>query len=317
MNGADACSIRLDLLLVTKCMFGILNLFKPSGPTSRDCVNQIQRMIRPTKVGHAGTLDPIAEGVLLVAVGQAVRLVDWIHMLPKAYRGTFELGKTSPSVDTESEVTDVSGAFLPTRGDFETILPEFLGAISQVPPIYSAVRIDGKRAYENARAGKPVDIPARTVHIHRLSIIEFDYPKLVLDVECSTGTYIRSLGRDLARRLGTDAIMTELLRSSIGDMTSSQSVKLDQLDSRTAIESSLCNPMRCLTQFPRVVLDEFDIKRLHQGKLIELSGLAIAIDSNSTEYIMAVDESDKLQSILTRYDEQTWRPHRNFLEIQS
>ncbi len=297
-------------------MFGILNLFKPPGPTSRDCVNQIQRLIRPTKVGHAGTLDPIAEGVLLIAVGQAVRLVDWIHLLPKAYRGTFELGKTSPSVDTESEVTVVSGASIPTLQDFETVLPEFLGSISQIPPIYSAVRIDGKRAYEIARAGDSIDMPARQVHIHRLSIVEFEYPRLVLDIECSTGTYIRSLGRDMARRLGTDAIMTKLLRSSIGNMLSSQSVKLDELVSRNAIEASLCNPMRCLTQFPQVVLDDVDIKRLHQGKILDLQGLEIAIDPNLPEYIMALDQSGKLQSILSRYDEQSWRPHRNFLEIQ-
>jgi len=296
-------------------MFGILNLFKPAGPTSRDCVNQIQRLIRPTKVGHAGTLDPIAEGVLLVVVGQAARLVDWIHLLPKVYRGTFEMGKTSLSVDTESDVTDVPDAKIPNRRDLEAILPEFLGSISQVPPIYSAVRIDGKRAYESARAGETVDMPARQVQIHRLSIVEFDFPRWVLDIECSTGTYIRSLGRDMARRLGTDAIMTKLLRSSIGDMPSNQSVKLDELDSRTAIESNLCNPVRCLTQFPQIVLDEVEIKRLHQGKLLDLKSLAITIDASPTEYIMAVDQSGKLQSILSRYDEQSWRPYRNFLEI--
>jgi tRNA pseudouridine55 synthase len=295
-------------------MFGILNLYKPAGPTSRDCVNRIQRMIRPTKVGHAGTLDPIAEGVLLIAVGQAARLVDWIHRLPKTYRGTFMMGKSSPSVDTESEVTEVVGATIPSQRDLEAALPAFLGLISQVPPIYSAVRIDGKRAYENARAGKDIDMPARQVHIHRLSIVEFEYPRLVLDIECGTGTYIRSLGRDLARRLGTDAIMTDLLRSSIGDMLSSQSIQLNELDSKQAIESQLCNPVRCLTQFPQVVLDEADIVRLHQGKLLDLSRLATTIDANYIDNIIAVDRSGKLQSILSRYDDQYWKPYRNFLD---
>jgi tRNA pseudouridine55 synthase len=295
-------------------MFGILNLFKPSGPTSRDCVNRIQRLIRPTKVGHAGTLDPIAEGVLLVAVGQAARLVDWIHLLPKTYRGTFLLGKTSLSVDTESEVTDIVDANIPSRSDLEAILPEFLGSISQVPPIYSAIRIDGKRAYESARAGEQVDMPTRQVHIHRLSIIEFEHPRLVLDIECSTGTYIRSLGRDMARRLGTDAIMTELLRSAIGDMLSCQSVQLDQLDSRESIENNLCNPVRCLTQFPQIVLDAADIARIHQGKLLDLSSRATTIEANQTGNIIAVDPSGKLQSILSRYDDHNWRPYRNFLD---
>lgn len=307
-------SISLNPLLVNTCMFGILNLFKPPGPTSRDCVNRIQRLIRPTKVGHAGTLDPIAEGVLLIAVGQAARLVDWIHLLPKTYRGTFELGKTSPSVDTESNVTEVTGGSIPTKRDFETILPEFLGSISQIPPIYSAVRIDGKRAYESARAGRAIEMPARQVQIHGLSIAEFEYPRLVLDIDCSTGTYIRSLGRDMARRLGTDAIMTNLLRLSIGDMLSSQSVQLDALDSKEAIESNLCNPVRCLKQFPHIVLDEVDITRLHQGKLLDLASLAITIDTQPLEYIVVLDRMGKLQSILSRYDEKFWRPYRNFLE---
>ncbi len=302
------------LFLVKNCMFGILNLFKPSGPTSRDCVNRIQRWIRPTKVGHAGTLDPIAEGVLLVAVGQAARLVDWIHRLPKTYRGTFVMGKTSPSVDTESEVKNVLDATIPTQGELEAILPEFRGSISQVPPIYSAVRIDGKRAYESARAGQVVDMPARQVQIYRLAIVEFEYPRLVLDIECSTGTYIRSLGRDMARRLGTDAIMTELLRSSIGDMLVSQSISLDSLDSREAIENSLCNPVRCLTPFPQVVLVESEIERLHHGKLLDLTRLATTIDANFADNVIAVDQSGKLQSILGRYDEQYWKPLRNFLD---
>ena len=298
-------------------MFGILNLFKPIGPTSRDCVNRIQRLIRPTKVGHAGTLDPIAEGVLLIAVGQAVRLVDWIHLLPKTYRGTFELGKSSPSFDTESEITTIAGANVPTSQEIEAILPEFLGSISQVPPIYSAIRIDGKRAYKSARAGKSVEMPARQVTIHHLTIVEYDYPKLVVDIGCSTGTYIRSLGRDLARRLGTDAIMTKLLRSSIGDMLSKEAVQLDELDSRQTIEANLCNPVRCLTQFPHVTLDESDIMRLHQGKLLPLPRLDFTSTSNHPEYVMALDQSGRLQSILLRNDQDSWRPHRNFLETST
>ena len=138
----------------------------------------------------------------------AARLVDWIHQLPKTYRGTFELGKTSLSADTESEITVLLDQSIPTLLDIESLIPEFQGKISQIPPIYSAIRIDGKRAYESARSGQAVDMPSREVIIHRLSIVEYEYPKLVLDIECSTGTYIRSLGRDMARRLGNDAIMT-------------------------------------------------------------------------------------------------------------
>ncbi len=293
-------------------MFGILNLFKPAGPTSRDCVNQIQRLIRPIKVGHAGTLDPIAEGVLLIAVGQAARLVDWIHLLPKSYRGTFELGKSSPSSDTESEVTQLLEANIPTLNDIESLFPDFHGDISQVPPIYSAVRIDGKRAYESARAGQSIEMPSRQVMIHRLSIVEYEYPKLVLDIECGTGTYIRSLGRDMARRLGSDAIMTSLQRTSIGELLSSEAVRLEQLNSRQTIEEQLINPARCLSAFTQVTLDENEIHLLQQGKLIELPGLEIKPQPGHPECVVALDRSGSLRSILYRKDLQHWRPHRNF-----
>jgi tRNA pseudouridine55 synthase len=259
-------------------------------------------------------LDPIAEGVLLIAVGQAVRLVDWIHLLPKKYRGTFDLGKTSPSVDTASEVTIVSNAIVPRMEEVQAILAEFRGTIAQIPPIYSAVRIAGKRAYESARAGLSVDVPARKVTIHGLSVTEFTYPKLVLDVECSTGTYIRSLGRDIARRLGTDAIMTKLLRLSIGDLVSSHAVRLEDLNSRHAIEANLCNPVECLTQFPQITLNNEDIKRLHQGNTLELQDSDLMRTSNHPEYVLALDQKGSLQSILCRNDGVRWRPYRNFLD---
>lgn len=298
-------------------MFGILNLFKPAGPTSRDCVNQIQRLIRPIKVGHAGTLDPIAEGVLLIAVGKAVRLVDWFHQLPKTYRGTFEFGKSSLSVDTESEVTILGDVNVPSRIELESILPEFFGSISQIPPIFSAVRIDGKRAYESARAGESVDMPARRVIIYRLTIVEYTYPRLVLDIECGTGTYIRSLGRDLARRLGNDAIMTALHRTSIGDLQSDHATGLIQLDSRQAIEDALINPVRCLSGFHHLTLDDFEIQQLHQGKTIEFPTLEFTDQSSHSDCVMVLDQAGSLRSILQRVDLQRWRPHRNFLESQS
>ncbi len=298
-------------------MFGILNLFKPAGPTSRDCVNQIQRLIRPIKVGHAGTLDPIAEGVLLIGVGQAARLVDWIHQLPKTYRGTFELGKTSLSADSETEISLLPDSNIPTLHDFESVLPDFHGKISQIPPIYSAIRIDGKRAYESARAGQAVEMPSREIIIHRLSIVEYEYPKLVIDIECSTGTYIRSLGRDMARRLGSDAIMTALHRTSIGELLSSQAVRMEQLDSRLAIEERLINPARCLSIFPQVSLDDHEILRLQQGKTIELPDLESSTGSSHPECVLALDRTGVLRSILYRNEFQHWRPHRNFQESTS
>ena len=197
-------------------MFGILNLRKPKGPTSRDCVNAIQRLLRPEKVGHAGTLDPLASGVLIVLVGQAVRLTDAVHTLPKQYVGSFQLGVTSESTDCETPLIPVESAPALDRESIVQQLPNFLGWIEQAPPKYSAVWIDGQRAHELARQGKEFDMPTRQVHIESLEVTAFDYPHFDLKMTCGTGTYVRSLGRDIARSLGSDAVMTKLERTAIG-----------------------------------------------------------------------------------------------------
>ncbi len=286
-------------------MFGIINLFKPSGPTSRDCVNQIQRLVRPHKVGHAGTLDPMADGVLLIAVGQAVRLVDWLHELPKTYQATFELGKSSLSGDNQEEVSTLDAAPRITQSELDQVLPEFLGELAQVPPIYSAVRINGKRAYEIARAGKSVDIAPRNVTIHRLQMTWFDYPFVNMEIECGTGTYIRSLGQDVARRLGSDAIMTQLRRTAIGCFESSRAIELKGLDSVALIGQNLCNPVLGLSHLPQIVLDDQQLIDIGHGK-------SIPLDHGITPYLLGLDAHGNLRSILKQKDLGLWTAHRNF-----
>lgn len=292
-------------------MFGILNFHKPVGVTSRDCVNQIQRIIRPIKCGHAGTLDPIAEGVLLIGVGQAVRLVDWIHLLPKTYVADFQLGKTSPSVDCETEVTDVLDGHVPTITELEAALTSFQGTILQTPPIYSAIRIDGKRAHELARAGKRVEIPPRTVEIHRFKIIRYSYPDLRVEIDCSTGTYVRSLGRDLARSVGTDAIMTALVRTRVGDFCVESSTSAESLTSVDDVQSKLVNPLHALTTIPRITLPNDQVVALLQGKQICLDDYSI--DQACGEVAIS-SQAGILQSIVCRrYDnDQKWSAKRNF-----
>ncbi|MCY2973526.1 MAG: tRNA pseudouridine(55) synthase TruB [Planctomycetota bacterium] len=292
-------------------MFGILNFHKPIGVTSRDCVNQIQRIIRPIKCGHAGTLDPIAEGVLLIGVGQAVRLVDWIHLLPKTYLADFQLGKTSPSVDCETEVTDVLNGHVPSIAELEKALISFQGPILQTPPIYSAIRIDGKRAHELARAGKRVEIPPRTVEIHRFKIIRYSYPDLRVEIDCSTGTYVRSLGRDLARCVGTDAIMTALVRTRVGDFGVETATSAASLTTVEDIQLSLVNPLLALTTIPRVTLHNDQVMAVLQGKQILLDDYSI--DQACGEVAIS-NQAGVLQSIVCRrYDNnQKWSAKRNF-----
>ncbi len=286
-------------------MFGIINLFKPSGPTSRDCVNQIQRLVRPHKVGHAGTLDPMADGVLLVPVGQAVRLVDWLHELSKTYQATFELGKSSLSGDNQEVVTSLEAAPCLTKRDFEQVLPEFIGEIAQVPPIYSAVRVEGKRAYDLARAGKKVEIAPRKVTIHRLGITSFDYPFVSMEIECSTGTYIRSLGQDIARRLSSDAIMIGLRRTAIGGFDYQNTIQLDKLDSVDSVRNNLCNPVVGLSHLPQVTLDDYQLLDIGHGKKLPLP-------QTTHPFLIGLDVDGNLRSILKPSENGLWAPHRNF-----
>ena len=196
--------------------FGFLNFNKPPGKTSRWVVDQVQRLVQPAKVGHAGTLDPLATGVLVVASGSATRLIDYVQQMPKRYRADFLLGCTSPTEDVDSEVVPLENPMVPTRDEIETAIPAFLGEILQSPPAFSALKVGGRRAYSLARAGQAVELKPRPISIHCLKVLSYEYPRLQLEIECSSGTYVRSLGRDLAEKLGTGAVMSALVRTAIG-----------------------------------------------------------------------------------------------------
>ena len=290
-------------------MFGIINLGKPAGPTSRDCVNHIQRLVRPTKVGHAGTLDPIASGVLLVLIGQASRLADYVHELDKEYLGTFRFGVTSPSADTETEITTIPCAPVPTIDQIQSSLGQFVGEIEQTPPIFSALRIDGKRAYDLARAGEAPDIPSRRVTIHELEVVDYEFPKIKLRIVCSTGTYIRSLGRDLARSLQSDAIMTDLTRTRIGPFSFSDSIALETLDSASAVSLAIRSPLVALNHLPQISPTIEELQRLKDGQRVSIAGCQPIED----QLHVALDRNQGLHS-LVRYnpDDQTWKAEKYF-----
>ncbi len=194
---------------------GWLVIDKPAGITSSRVVVQLRRATG-IKAGHAGTLDPLATGVLIVCLGPATRLIDVIHRQTKGYRARFLLGKQSDTDDIEGTVTDVVDARPVTRGDVEHALPRFVGKIAQVPPQFSAVHVQGRRAYQLARAGQEVEIEPREVEVFRLELLSFAYPELEVEIECGSGTYVRSIGRDLGALLGTGAGMSQLVRTRVG-----------------------------------------------------------------------------------------------------
>ncbi len=294
--------------------FGILNVDKPAGLTSRDAVNRVEKLFRNVKCGHAGTLDPLATGVLVVCVGPATRLIQYVQRMPKQYRAEFQLGRKSATDDVEGEVELVAGALEPTRAQIETALPLFLGDILQRPPIHSAIKVGGQRAYDLARRGEEFKLPERTITIHRIEILRYEYPELELAIECGSGTYVRSLGRDLAAALGTAAVMSALVRTAIGDFGLPNAVALDALTNDT-VAAHLHPPLEALTDLPQIALTEKQLAELRHGRPIELRS-AMRPDKESvaaanTEWA-AIDPSGRLAAILfEKLPNQLW-PAKNF-----
>ena len=218
---------------------GLLVLDKPAGWTSRDAVNVVLRAVRGAgwgrrcKVGHAGTLDPLATGVLVVCVGKATKLIARVQALPKTYRAGFRLHLESPSLDTESVLRHLPDPPAVTATDIESELPRFLGTIDQTPPAFSAIKVDGRRAYDLARRGEPTNLKPRPVTVHRLDVLAFDGDRFELRIECGSGFYVRSLGRDVAAALGTAAAMDALERTAIGGFRVEDAVPPDAVTADT------------------------------------------------------------------------------------
>lgn len=293
-------------------MFGVLNINKPVGLTSRDAVNRVQRIVRPHKVGHAGTLDPLASGVLIVCLGQATRLIEYAQGLPKFYRGTFLLGRRSDTDDVETECEVVADAREPTLEEIEQALPRFTGEISQRPPRHSAVKIGGQRAYKLARRGVEFEPAAKAVSIHRVAVVRYEYPELVLDVECGGGTYIRSLGRDIAESLRTCAVMSALERTAIGAFSVVDAVNLEELDAE--VSRRLQSPVTLLAGLPALIVTVAEVAELRHGRPVRRAALAERLGDVATEEIAALDGAGNLAAILAERHPGLLFPVRNFTQ---
>jgi len=210
--------------------FGLILVDKPTGPTSHKVVSIVRRETGVRKVGHAGTLDPRASGVLVLCMGAATRLSEYLSTASKRYEAVIRFGASTKTYDAEGDAVRITGA-VPTEEGIKAILPEFTGKIEQVPPPYSAIKIKGKKAYELARAGKEFDLAARDVTIYKMALVEYRPPDLVLEIECSAGTYIRSLAHDLGEQLGTGAHLANLRRTKVGHFTIEDCVSLRKLES--------------------------------------------------------------------------------------
>src|SRR6266487_4676568 len=210
-------------------MDGILNINKPTGMTSHDTVAKIRKILKQKRVGHAGTLDPAASGVLPICIGQGTRVAEYLSESGKAYQADIVFGIVTDTYDSEGSVIRTANTSDLTLSRIEEILPQFLGTQMQQPPRFSAIKIQGQPAYKRARAGEELSLAARPITITSLEILAWDNPRLTLAVICSKGTYIRSLAYDLGERLGCGAHLTSLIRTPSGPFALSDSITLEQL----------------------------------------------------------------------------------------
>ncbi len=244
---------------------GWLNIDKPAGLTSYQVIARLKRLTGQRRIGHAGTLDPLATGVLPVAFGQATRTIEFLHLVSKTYRAVIELGVETDTLDAEGKVIFRADASHIDRPAVETGLKPFAGVIEQVPPMYSALKRNGTPLYELARRGETVEINPRTVTIYRLDLIDFTSPLVTIDVECGSGTYIRSIARDLGQNLGVGAHLKLLRRTRYGPFDITDAVTLDCLRSVADVEAVLLPDDVALGHLPSLVLDEESVDKIEHG----------------------------------------------------
>jgi tRNA pseudouridine55 synthase len=291
-------------------MVGLLNVNKPSGMSSRRVVDIVARRAGTKRVGHAGTLDPLASGVLVVCLGWATRLASFLQERRKTYRARFLLGRTSNTDDVTGVVTEVSDASRPTRIQVEDALQLFVGEIMQVPPQFSAVHVGGRRAHSIARRGKRVSLEPRPVEVYNIRLIGYEFPNVDVEIECGSGTYIRSIARDLGSALGCGGLMSALVREQIGDFSCATAVTIEEVSARP-IADMLIPPLAAVAKLPRHTCTPIDCQQLIRGRPLlcpaefqcPAGGLAALVDAAGQ--LQALAEHDVSQNLL--------RPRQVFL----
>jgi tRNA pseudouridine55 synthase len=256
-----------------EALCGILNVDKPLGLTSHEVVVAVRKLSGQRRVGHAGTLDPLATGVLLLCLGKATRVSQYLMASPKAYRATVRLGISTTTHDAEGQITSRSEVCV-QRQELKAALQPFVGHVDQVPPAYSAIKRKGKRMYELARQGIPVQVPSRKVDVYALRLVDWAPPDATLDVECGPGTYIRALARDLGRALGCGAHLAALRRTQSGQFSVQQAASLDDLEGAFAAGTAvrLLYPLdAAFAQLPALYLDADAAHRLAMGQAVRAS----------------------------------------------
>ncbi|HET7676237.1 MAG TPA: tRNA pseudouridine(55) synthase TruB [Candidatus Limnocylindrales bacterium] len=296
---------------------GVLVVDKPAGPTSHDVVGLVRRLSGVHRVGHGGTLDPFASGVLPVFLGHATRVVEYHMADEKAYRAVVAFGASSTTDDLEGELTPGEGG-LPSRDVVEAALESFRGPIEQVPPAHSAVKVGGRKAYELARHGETVELKARSVRILALGLVDWsddpERPTATLEVRCTAGTYIRALARDLGAALGCGAYLVALTRTASGPFRIEDAHSLERLRAALAdgrVQELLLPPDVGLDAMPRLMLDEGSLAIIARGQPLRLRGVEMPQPGPDGRYRLA-DEGGRLAAI-ARLDGGRLQPEKVFV----
>lgn len=277
-------------------MFGFINLNKPADFTSHDCVAKLRRLLNTKKIGHGGTLDPAATGVLPIAVGKATRLLQFLPA-PKAYRARIRLGLTTTTDDLEGELlTTISAAHL-TKAQVRAGLNNFVGKIDQVPPMYSAIKRDGQKLYELARKGEKVDIPARTISVGKIELLDFvpgDAAEVEVDINCSPGTYIRAIARDLGELLEVGGTLARLIRTESCSLQLDTSLTFSELETQLQQNTfSLIAPDSLLTHLQSITLPLNEAIRWCQGQAISVAIVKnLGLDRGNNNYALVYGEDN-------------------------
>ena len=273
-----------------KSLFGFLNIYKPVGMTSHDVVSVLRRVTKIKQIGHTGTLDPFAEGVLPICIGKATRLIEYLQD-DKEYLAKVQFGAATNTFDLDGEKVFTSDKKV-SRDDIKEGLKSFEGEISQLPPIFSAIKVKGKKLYEYARKGEEVEIQSRKVVIENIELKNFDeeLQQAQILLKCSKGTYIRSIANDLGKNLGCGGYLIKLIRTQAGKFRVENSVQLDGID----VESNLINPLDILN-LPKIAVDNDDLARIKNGmpiyKTCDKIGNFVSLIYNDVE-ICAVGIAD-------------------------
>lgn len=301
----------MDKDQIKNVVSGVLVIDKPIGLTSHDVVQIIRRGTGIRRAGHTGTLDPRASGVLVVLIGPAVRLSEYVSASDKRYQATIRLGKTTDTFDSEGVVMNSSVVGDITEDQFHEILQNFVGEIEQVPPPYSAVKVKGRKAYEMARKGEEVKLEPRMIQVYSLDVLEWALPEIVIDVYCSSGTYVRSLANDLGTALGTGAHLIGLRRTKSGRFTLRDAVLLRRL--KEAFDAGdwykfLIPAADALGDWPMVELDADEVELVRHGH-------RVASQPESTGWARGLSQQGDLVALLEHDDETgEWQPRKVFFQ---